>query len=160
MGLGTILLIVLVLLLIGAIPSWPHSRNWGYGPSGGIGLVGNSDVIVAADDATFGLPEVDRGALGAATHPSRLVPQHKMRAMVYTSETATADELFRFGSVLRVVERDALRDYDSPFEEAAEDLRAEVARLRRALDAMARGAAHMATAISEMVDSGEIGEQP
>ena len=39
MGLGTILLIVLVLLLIGAIPSWPHSRNWGYGPSGGIGLV-------------------------------------------------------------------------------------------------------------------------
>ena len=39
MGLGTILLIVLVLLLIGAIPSWPHSRNWGYGPSGGLGLV-------------------------------------------------------------------------------------------------------------------------
>lgn len=38
-GLGTILLIVLVLLLIGAVPSWPHSRNWGYGPSGGIGLV-------------------------------------------------------------------------------------------------------------------------
>ena len=39
MSLGTILLIVLVLLLIGAIPSWPHSRNWGYGPSGGLGLV-------------------------------------------------------------------------------------------------------------------------
>ncbi|MEO6986158.1 MAG: DUF3309 domain-containing protein [Paralcaligenes sp.] len=39
MTLGTILLIVLVLLLIGAIPSWPHSRQWGYGPSGGIGLV-------------------------------------------------------------------------------------------------------------------------
>jgi uncharacterized membrane protein YkgB len=39
MGLGTILMIVLVLLLIGVIPSWPHSRNWGYGPSGGIGLV-------------------------------------------------------------------------------------------------------------------------
>lgn len=39
MGLGTILLIVLVLLLIGAFPSWPHSRGWGYGPSGGIGLV-------------------------------------------------------------------------------------------------------------------------
>ncbi len=37
--LGTILLIVLVLLLIGAIPSWPHSRSWGYGPSGGLGLV-------------------------------------------------------------------------------------------------------------------------
>jgi len=39
MTLGTILLIVVILLLIGAIPSWPHSRSWGYGPSGGLGLV-------------------------------------------------------------------------------------------------------------------------
>lgn len=39
MSLGTVLLIVVVLLLIGAIPSWPHSRGWGYGPSGGLGLV-------------------------------------------------------------------------------------------------------------------------
>jgi hypothetical protein len=39
MTLGTILLIVLILLLIGAIPTWPHSRSWGYGPSGGLGLV-------------------------------------------------------------------------------------------------------------------------
>lgn len=39
MTIGTILLIVLVLLLIGAIPSWPYSRGWGYGPSGGLGLV-------------------------------------------------------------------------------------------------------------------------
>lgn len=39
MSLGTILLIVVVLMLIGAIPSWPHSRSWGYGPSGGLGLV-------------------------------------------------------------------------------------------------------------------------
>lgn len=37
--LGTILLIVLILLLVGALPSWPHSRNWGYGPTGGLGLV-------------------------------------------------------------------------------------------------------------------------
>ncbi len=36
---GTILLIVVVLLLLGALPSWPHSRNWGYGPTGGLGLV-------------------------------------------------------------------------------------------------------------------------
>ncbi len=56
----------------------------GYCLGGGIGLVGNADVIVASSDATFGLPEVDRGALGAATHLARLVPQHKMRAMVYT----------------------------------------------------------------------------
>lgn len=39
MSLGTILLIVLILMLIGVIPTWPHSRNWGYGPSGGLGLV-------------------------------------------------------------------------------------------------------------------------
>ncbi|MFM0737917.1 DUF3309 family protein [Paraburkholderia xenovorans] len=37
--LGTILLIVLILLLIGAFPSWPHSRSWGYAPTGGIGIV-------------------------------------------------------------------------------------------------------------------------
>lgn len=39
MSIGTILLIALVLLLVGAIPAWPHSRSWGYGPSGGLGLV-------------------------------------------------------------------------------------------------------------------------
>jgi hypothetical protein len=39
MSIATILLIVLILMLLGAIPSWPHSRDWGYGPSGGIGLV-------------------------------------------------------------------------------------------------------------------------
>jgi len=81
----------------------------GYCLGGGIGLVGNADIIVAADDATFGLPEVDRGALGAATHLSRLVPQHKMRAMVYTSATATAAELHHFGSVLEVVPQSELR---------------------------------------------------
>ena len=39
MSIGTILLIVLILMLVGAIPAWPHSRSWGYGPSGGLGLV-------------------------------------------------------------------------------------------------------------------------
>jgi enoyl-CoA hydratase len=81
----------------------------GFCLGGGIGLVGNADVIVAADDATFGLPEVDRGALGAATHLARLVPQHKMRAMVYMATTATAAELEHFGSVLRVVPPGELR---------------------------------------------------
>ena len=82
----------------------------GFCLGGGIGLVGNSDVIVAADDATFGLPEVERGALGAATHLSRLVPQHKMRAMVYTAATVTAAELHHFGSVHSVVPRAQLRE--------------------------------------------------
>lgn len=39
MSIGTILLIIVILMLIGAIPTWPHSRQWGYGPSGGLGLV-------------------------------------------------------------------------------------------------------------------------
>jgi enoyl-CoA hydratase len=80
----------------------------GFCVGGGIGLVGNADVIVASDDAYFGLPEVDRGALGAATHLSRLVPQHKMREMVYTSANATAAQLHAWGSVSRVVPRGEL----------------------------------------------------
>jgi hypothetical protein len=39
MSLGTILLIVLILVLVGVVPSWPHSRSWGYGPSGAVGLI-------------------------------------------------------------------------------------------------------------------------
>lgn len=39
MSLGTILLVILILMLVGALPSWPHSRSWGYAPSGGLGLV-------------------------------------------------------------------------------------------------------------------------
>lgn len=81
----------------------------GHCVGGGIGLVGNADIIVASHDATFGLPEVDRGALGAATHLSRLVPQHRMRQMVYTCEPATAAELHGYGSIYRVVSRDDLR---------------------------------------------------
>lgn len=82
----------------------------GFCVGGGVGLAGNADIVVASDDAYFGLPEVDRGALGAATHLSRLVPQHRMRAMVYTSATVTAAELHAYGSVLSVVARDGLVD--------------------------------------------------
>jgi hypothetical protein len=39
MSLGMILLIIVILILLGALPTWPHSRSWGYGPSGGLGLV-------------------------------------------------------------------------------------------------------------------------
>jgi enoyl-CoA hydratase len=81
----------------------------GFCLGGGVGLAGTADIIVASDDATFGLPEVDRGALGAATHLARLVPQHLMRAMVYTCQTATARQLYDYGSVLSVVPRDRLR---------------------------------------------------
>jgi enoyl-CoA hydratase len=82
----------------------------GFCLGGGIGLVGNADAIVASEDAVFGLPELDRGALGAATPLARLVPQHLMRALYYTSRTATAAELHAHGSVWRVVPRGELRD--------------------------------------------------
>jgi enoyl-CoA hydratase len=82
----------------------------GYCVGGGVGIAGNADIVVAADDATFGLPEVDRGALGVATHLSRLVPLHKMRAMFLMGTMATAQQLHEWGSVERVVPRDQLMD--------------------------------------------------
>jgi enoyl-CoA hydratase len=77
---------------------------------GGVGLVGNADTVVASEDAYFGVPEVDRGALGAATHLARLVPQHLMRTLYFTGRTITAAELVPHGSVLEVVPRDDLDD--------------------------------------------------
>ena len=82
----------------------------GFCLGGGVGLAGNADVVIAAEDATFGLPEVDRGALGAATHLARLVPQPLMRAMVYTCRTVSARQLLAFGTVLDVVPPGELRD--------------------------------------------------
>ena len=82
----------------------------GFCLGGGVGLVGNADTVVASDDAYFGVPEVDRGALGAATHLARLVPQHLMRTLYFTGRTITAAELVPHGSVLEVVPRDQLED--------------------------------------------------
>lgn len=81
----------------------------GFCLGGGVGLVGNADAIVAAEGAFFGLPELDRGALGAATHLARLVPQHLMRTLYYTSRTIGAAELHRHGSVWQVVPPAGLR---------------------------------------------------
>src|SRR6476660_1604576 len=82
----------------------------GFCLGGGVGLAGNADIVMASQDATFGLPEVDRGALGAATHLARLVPQPLMRAMVYTCRTVSAQQLLAFGTVLDVVPPRELRD--------------------------------------------------
>ncbi|HCB03708.1 MAG TPA: enoyl-CoA hydratase family protein [Nocardioides sp.] len=80
----------------------------GFCLGGGVGLVGNADCIVASEDAYFGVPEVDRGALGAATHLARLVPPHLMRTLYFTGRTITAEQLLPHGSVLEVVPRDRL----------------------------------------------------
>lgn len=101
----------------------------GFCVGGGIGLVGNSDVIVASDDATFGLPEVERGALGAATHLSRLVPQHLMRRLFFTAATVDAATLHHFGSVHEVVPRDQL---DEAALRVARDIAAKDTRVIRA----------------------------
>ncbi|MBD0322650.1 MAG: enoyl-CoA hydratase family protein [Aldersonia sp.] len=106
----------------------------GFCLGGGIGIAGNSDIVIASDDATFGLPEVDRGALGAATHLARLVLQHLMRALFFTASTVTAQELQHFGSVYRVVPRDEL---DSATIAVAEQVAAKDGRvLRAAKDAL------------------------
>jgi enoyl-CoA hydratase len=80
----------------------------GFCVGGGVGLVGNADIVVASDDAYFGVPEVKQGALGAATHMARLVPQHLMRTLYYTARTIKAADLVQFGSVYEVVPRDEL----------------------------------------------------
>jgi enoyl-CoA hydratase len=82
----------------------------GFCLGGGLGLAGNADIVVASDDATFGLPEVDRGALGVATHLARFVPQHKMRAMFLMGTMVGADELLRYGTIERVVPKEKLLD--------------------------------------------------
>jgi enoyl-CoA hydratase len=92
----------------------------GFCLGGGVGLAGNADVVVASEDAYFGLPEVDRGALGAATHLARLVPSQLMRTMVYTCRNVTARQLEQYGTVLEVVTAAELR-------EAARKVAAEIA---------------------------------
>ena len=80
----------------------------GFCLGGGIGMVGSADIIVASDDATFGLPEIDRGALGAASHLLRMFPMQKVRRMMFTGEPISAAEAYRLGAVEAVVKRDEL----------------------------------------------------
>jgi enoyl-CoA hydratase len=80
----------------------------GFVLGGGIGIVGSCDIVFASDDATFGLPEIDRGALGAASHLLRMFPIQKVRRMLYTGEPIDADEAYRLGALEAVVKRDEL----------------------------------------------------
>jgi enoyl-CoA hydratase len=82
----------------------------GYCLGGGIGIAGSSDLVIASDDASFGLPEIDRGALGAATHAMRLFGMQEARRMLLTGEPIDAAEAFRLGGLLRVVPKAELRD--------------------------------------------------
>ena len=81
----------------------------GFVLGGGVGIVGSCDVIFASDDATFGLPEIDRGALGAASHLLRMFPIQKVRRMLYSGEPISAQEAYRLGALEAVVKREELR---------------------------------------------------
>ena len=80
----------------------------GFVLGGGIGVVGSADIIISSDDATYGLPEIDRGAMGAATHLMRMFPVQKVRRMFFTGEPIGADEAYRLGAIESVVSREAL----------------------------------------------------
>jgi len=80
----------------------------GFVLGGGIGMAGAADIIVASECATFGVPEVDRGAMGGGAHLQRLFPVQKVRHMYFTGEFIDADEAWRLGAVEKVVPRDEL----------------------------------------------------
>ena len=82
----------------------------GFVLGGGIGIAGAADIVVASEDATFGVPEVDRGAMGGGAHLQRLFPVQKVRAMYFTGEPITAAEGYRLGAIEQVVPRAQLRE--------------------------------------------------
>lgn len=73
---------------------------------GGIGISGAADIIVASDCTRFGVPEIDRGAMGGGAHLQRLFPVQKVRYMYFTGEFIDAEEAYRLGAIERVVPRD------------------------------------------------------
>lgn len=82
----------------------------GFVLGGGIGITGAADIVVASEDATFGVPEVDRGAMGGGAHLQRLFPVQKVRMMYFTGDSITAAEAWRLGAVERVVPKAELRE--------------------------------------------------
>jgi enoyl-CoA hydratase len=81
----------------------------GFVLGGGIGICGAADIVVAADDALFGLPEVDRGAMGGAAHLQRMFGVQKTRYLFFTGDMIGAEEALRLGAIERVVPRAELR---------------------------------------------------
>ncbi|MDH4585178.1 enoyl-CoA hydratase family protein [Pseudomonas sp. BN415] len=105
----------------------------GFVLGGGIGLCGAADILVASDCARFGVPEVDRGAMGGGAHLQRLFPVQKVRHMYFTGDMIDAAEAYRLGAVERVVPRAELR-------EAALDIARKIAAKSPAMIALAKEA--------------------
>lgn len=80
----------------------------GFVLGGGIGIAGAADIIVASECATFGVPEVDRGAMGGGAHLQRMFPVQKVRHMYFTGDFIDAHEAWRLGAIEKVVSLDAL----------------------------------------------------
>ncbi|MFC7516771.1 enoyl-CoA hydratase family protein [Herbaspirillum sp. GCM10030257] len=82
----------------------------GFVLGGGIGLSGAADIVIASDCARFGVPEIDRGAMGGGAHLQRLFPLQKVRWMYFTGLMIDAAEAYRLGGIERVVPRADLRN--------------------------------------------------
>lgn len=82
----------------------------GFVLGGGIGICGAADIVVASECARFGVPEVDRGAMGGGAHLQRLFPVQKVRYMYFTGEMIDAAEGYRLGAIEKVVPRAQLRE--------------------------------------------------
>jgi len=82
----------------------------GFVLGGGIGISGAADIIVASECARFGVPEVDRGAMGGGAHLQRMFPVQKVRYMYFTGDMIDAQEAYRLGAIERVVPKEKLRD--------------------------------------------------
>ncbi|MDB5396404.1 MAG: enoyl-CoA hydratase [Rhodospirillales bacterium] len=80
----------------------------GFVLGGGIGISGAADILIASEDAKFGLPEIDRGAMGGGAHLRRLFPVQKLRYLAFTGEMISATDAYRYGGIERVVPRDQL----------------------------------------------------
>jgi enoyl-CoA hydratase len=80
----------------------------GFVLGGGIGMAGAADIVLCSECARFGVPEIDRGAMGGGAHLQRLFPVQKVRYMYFTGEFIDAQEAWRLGSIERVVPRDEL----------------------------------------------------
>jgi enoyl-CoA hydratase len=76
---------------------------------GGIGIAGAADILVASTCTRFGVPEIDRGAMGGGAHLQRMFPVQKVRYMYFTGEFIDADEAYRLGAIEKVVPLEELR---------------------------------------------------
>ena len=80
----------------------------GFVIGGGIGICGASDTVIASEDCFFSLPEIDRGAMGGASHLSRMFPLHVVRAAFFTGGRISAQDAYRLGGIHKVVAREEL----------------------------------------------------